>query len=382
MQFSTSSVRSTKKEYKLKQYLDLVRDVYENGYNHTDRTGVGRRSIFGAQLRFKMSDGFPLLTARKIFTKSIVGETLWFLSGSSDVRELVEKYGVHIWDNWAVKEEDIKAFSEKHFPDNLMVAKAFSNQLMNTHLGDIGRIYGRDWRHAPVSTSNPLRPIIPYHEMDPARMEQYQAAYKALVESPDGEGFGTTHSFEAFAREMNSSEVDQMAILIKNLKEHPYSSRHVVTSWLPDSVPSENCSPQENVLNSCGALAACHVLQQYMVMPPKEEGGKMRLSLQMYQRSADLILGSPSNIAQYAMLLHMVAQVVDMEPYEFIYSLGDVHLYLNHLDQIEELLSRETPPLPTIKLNPEISNLFQFKPEDIEFLDYNPGPTMKFDIAV
>ena len=102
----------------------------------------------------------------------------------------------------------------------------------------------------------------------------------------------------------------------------------------------------------------------------------------MYQRSADLILGSPSNIAQYAMLLHMVAQVVDMEPYEFIYSLGDVHLYLNHLDQIEELLSRETPPLPTIKLNPEISNLFQFKPEDIEFLDYNPGPTMKFDIAV
>lgn len=358
----------------MKQYMDLVRDIYENGHDHDDRTGVGRRSIFGAQLRFKMADGFPLLTRRKIFTKSFIGETLWFLSGSSDVKELVERYGVHIWDNWAVREEDIRAFAEKHFKNNTLVAKQFGEILMGTHKDSIGRLYGYAWRHAPVATLNPLRPIVPYHNYDQHRKADLKKAYDDLT---DGKG-----SFETFAKEVNSTEVDQMVLLIKNLTERPFSSRHVVSTWLPDCIPSEEYGPQENVLHGCGALAPCHVLQQYMVLPPKEPGGKNRLSLQMYQRSADVILGSPSNIAQYAMLLHMVAQVTNMEAYEFIYTLGDAHLYKNHLDQVEELLSREARPLPTIHLNPEVNNLFNFKPEDITFENYNPHDKMVFPIAV
>ena len=264
----------------MRQYLDLMDRVLAEGVEKRDRTGVGTRSIFGHQLRFDLTNGFPLVTTKKLHVKSIVYELLWFLRGDTNVKYL-DEHGVTIWDEWA--------------DDN----------------GDLGPVYGRQWRSWPT---------------------------------PDG------------------GPIDQMTDVVAEIRRNPNSRRLIVTAW----------NPAENDLM---ALSPCHCLFQFYVA----DGA---LSCQLYQRSADVFLGVPFNIASYALLTLMVAQVTGLRPGTFVHSFGDAHLYLNHLEQARLQLSRNPRPLPTLRINPAVRDLFAFRYEDFSLEGYEPHPHIKATVAV
>ena len=276
-------------------YLDLLRDVIANGQDQADRTGVGTRAVFGRQVRFDLAEGFPLLTTKRVHFKSVVGELLWFLSGSTDNGRLREQ-GIRIWDEWATEE------------------------------GALGPIYGAQWRAWPA---------------------------------PDGRA------------------IDQLAELVATIRARPHSRRLVVSAWNPADLPDETLSPQDNVRAGRMALAPCHCLFQFHVA----DG---RLSCQLYQRSADLFLGVPFNIASYALLTHLIAQQCDLEPGEFIHTFGDLHLYRNHLtpEIVHAQLGREPRPLPRLVLKRRPATLFDYGFEDIEIQGYDPHPAIRAPIAV
>ncbi len=277
----------------MKQYLDLLERVRNQGAPKGDRTGTGTRSVFGHQMRFDLEEGFPLVTTKKIHLKSVIHELLWFLQGDTNTAYLREN-GVTIWDEWA---------DEK---------------------GELGPIYGYQWRSWPA---------------------------------PDGQ------------------RIDQIRQVVEQIRTTPDSRRIIVSAWNPADLPDESISPQENVKQGRMALAPCHAFFQFYV----RDG---RLSCQLYQRSADVFLGVPFNIASYALLTMMVAQVCDLQPGEFIHTLGDAHLYSNHLEQADEQLSREPFPLPRMKLNPEIRDLDDFTYDDFEIVDYRFHPAIRAPIAV
>lgn len=264
----------------MQQYLDLLKTIRENGAYKSDRTGTGTYSIFGHQMRFDLSKGFPVLTTKKLHLKSIIHELLWFLAGDTNIKYLQEN-GVRIWDAWA---------DEK---------------------GDLGPVYGYQWRSWPA---------------------------------PNGE------------------KIDQIQNLVNQIKNNPDSRRHIVTAWNPAEV--------DNM-----ALPPCHCLFQFYIADGK-------LSCQLYQRSADVFLGVPFNIASYALLTLMMAQVCDLEPGDFVHSFGDAHLYANHLEQADLQLSRTPGELPTIRLNPDIKDLFDFKFEDFTLTDYTAAPHIPAPVAV
>ena len=264
----------------MKQYLDLLRRIKEEGVIKTDRTGTGTKSVFGHQMRFNLADGFPLVTTKKCHLKSIIYELLWFLKGDTNVKYLQEN-GVRIWNEWADEN------------------------------GDLGHVYGYQWRSWP--------------------------AYKG-------------------------GHIDQISQVIEQIKNNPDSRRLLVSAW--------NVAEVDEM-----ALPPCHLLFQFYVA----DG---RLSLQLYQRSADCFLGVPFNIASYSLLLLMVAQVCGLEPGEFVHTTGDTHLYLNHMEQTDLQLTREPRPLPQMRLNPEVKNIFDFKYEDFELLNYDPHPHIKGVVAV
>jgi thymidylate synthase len=264
----------------MRQYLDLLDHVLRTGTAKSDRTGTGTLSVFGHQMRFRLGEGFPLVTTKRLHLKSIVHELVWFLSGSTNIAYLKEN-GVTIWDEWADER------------------------------GDLGPVYGAQWRSWPA----------PY---------------------------GKT--------------IDQIAQLVAGLKKSPDSRRHIVTAWNPADVDRQ-------------ALPPCHCLFQLYVA----DG---RLSCQLYQRSADIFLGVPFNIASYALLTHMLAQVLDLAPGEFIHTLGDAHLYANHIDQAELQLSRAPRSLPRLVLDPSIKDLLAFRYEHVRFEGYDPHPTIKAEVAV
>ncbi len=279
----------------MQTYLDLLRDVIDHGTDKPDRTGVGTRSVFGRQIRFDLSQGFPLLTTKRIHTRSVVQELLWFLSGSTD-NAWLKGHGVSIWDEWAG-------------PD-----------------GDLGPIYGRQWRSWPC---------------------------------PDGRS------------------LDQMADLLATIRARPDSRRLVVSAWNPADLPDETQSPQANVAAGRMALAPCHCLFQFYV----SEG---RLSCQLYQRSADLFLGVPFNIASYALLTHLVAAQCDLGVGDFVHSFGDLHLYRNHLTQdiVYAQLARTPGRLPRLELRRRPASLFDYTPDDIAILDYIPQAPIRAPIAI
>jgi thymidylate synthase len=264
----------------MRQYLDLVRHVLDTGVHKGDRTGTGTLSVFGHQLRFDLSRGFPAVTTKKLHMKSVVYELLWFLSGSTNVRWLQER-GVTIWDEWA------------------------------DAAGELGPVYGHQWRSWPA---------------------------------PDG------------------ATIDQITNVIELIRKSPDSRRLIVSAWNVAEVDKMKLPP-------------CHTLFQFYVA-----GG--RLSCQLYQRSADLFLGVPFNIASYALLTMMVAQVCDLEPGEFVHTFGDAHLYLNHVDQARLQLAREPRPLPTMRLNRQVRSIYDFKYEDFQLEGYDPHPAIKAPIAV
>ena len=274
----------------MQQYLDLVRRARNDGVVKGDRTGTGTRSVFGHQMRFDLSEGFPLITTKKIHLKSVIHELLWFIKGDTNTAYLTEN-GVRIWNEWA----------DEH--------------------GDLGPVYGHQWRN------------------------------------------------------WNSENIDQLKQVIETLKTNPNSRRMLVSAWNPSVLPDTSKSFSENVANGKAALPPCHAFFQFYVADDK-------LSCQLYQRSADIFLGVPFNIACYALLTEMMAQVCGLEAGEFIHTLGDAHIYTNHFDQVELQLSRDPKTLPTLKLNPNINDLFDFKYEDIEVMNYDPHPGIKGAVAV
>ena len=274
----------------MKQYLDLIRHIQSQGTTKADRTGTGTISVFGYQMRFDLSEGFPLVTTKKIHVKSVIHELLWFLKGTTNIGYLQEN-GVRIWNEWADEN------------------------------GDLGPVYGHQWRN------------------------------------------------------WNSEGIDQIHEVIATLKKNPDSRRMLVSAWNPSVMPDTGVSFSENVANNKAALPPCHAFFQFYVADGK-------LSCQLYQRSADVFLGVPFNIASYALLTLMVAQVCGFEAGDFIHTFGDAHIYSNHSTQIEEQLARTPKALPQMKLNPEIKNIFDFTYEDFELLNYEPHPLIKGKVAV
>lgn len=264
----------------MKQYHDLLRHVMETGTVKSDRTGTGTKSVFGYQMRFDLSEGFPVVTTKKLHLRSIIHELLWFLKGDSNIKYLKEN-GVSIWDEWADEN------------------------------GELGPVYGVQWRSWPTA---------------------------------DGK------------------QIDQIQKLVDSIKKNPDSRRHIVNAW--------NVAEVDNM-----ALPPCHTMFQFYVADGK-------LSCQLYQRSADIFLGVPFNIASYALLTMMLAQVCSLEPGDFVHTFGDAHIYSNHFEQVELQLSRDFRPLPTMRINPEVKNIFEFKYEDFELLNYDPHPGIKAPIAV
>ena len=264
----------------MKQYLDLLQHVLDHGIFKEDRTGTGTHSVFGYQMRFDLQDGFPLLTTKKLHLKSIIHELLWFLKGDTNVKYLQEN-GVRIWNEWADEN------------------------------GDLGHIYGYQWRSWP---------------------------------------------------DYNGGHIDQIKEAIDTIQHNPDSRRIIVSAWNVADLPQMNLPP-------------CHAFFQFYVANGK-------LSLQLYQRSADIFLGVPFNIASYALLLMMVAQVTGLEAGDFVHTLGDAHIYNNHIEQVREQLSREPRALPTMKLNPNVKSIFDFKYEDFNLTGYDPHPHIKGEVAV
>ena len=271
----------------MQQYLQLVSHIIENGNDKSDRTGTGTRSVFGYQMRFDLSKGFPLVTTKKCHLKSIIYELLWFLQGDTNIAYLKENK-VRIWDEWADEQ------------------------------GNLGPVYGKQWRS---------------------------------WEGADG------------------VEVDQVKELIQQLKTNPDSRRMIISAWNVADLPKMKLMP-------------CHCLFQFYTAPTQEPGGRRKLSCQLYQRSADVFLGVPFNIASYALLTLMLAQVCDMDPGDFVHSFGDVHLYKNHFEQANLQLSRTPFPLPTMKINPDVKDIFDFKFEDFELENYQSHPGIKAPVAV
>ena len=274
----------------MRQYLDLIQHVIDNGITKEDRTGTGTRSVFGYQMRFDLSQGFPMVTTKKLHLKSIIYELLWFLKGDTNIEYLNEN-GVKIWDAWADQN------------------------------GNLGPVYGYQWRNW------------------------------------NGEG------------------IDQISELVETIKTNPDSRRMIISAWNPSVLPDTSVSFSENVSQGKAALPPCHAFFQFYVSDGK-------LSCQLYQRSADIFLGVPFNIASYALLTMMLAQVTGLEYGDFVHTFGDAHIYSNHMDQIRLQLSRDPRPLPKMILNPEVKNIFEFQYKDFNLVDYNPHPHIKGAVSV
>lgn len=293
----------------MKQYLDLLRTIKESGVVKGDRTGTGTKSIFGHQMRFDLSAGFPLLTTKKVFLKGVIHELLWFINGDTNIKYLLEN-GVHIWDNDAYRHysELSKASGEEPLSKEDFLAASINGEdspLEGYQYGDLNHVYGHQWR-----------------------------------------SWGT----------YDGSTIDQIKEVVSTIKNNPNSRRMLVSAW--------NVAEVDDM-----ALPPCHVLFQFYVADGK-------LSCQLYQRSADTFLGVPFNIASYALLTMMIAQECGLEAGEFVHTLGDTHLYLNHFDQVDEQLSRTPRTLPTMRLNPDVKSIFDFKYEDFTLEGYDPYPTI------
>ena len=261
----------------MKAYQDVLKRIMTEGHEHEDRTGVGRRSIFGTIDRYSLADGtIPLVTTRKIFTRGLIEELLWFISGSFKASELEAK-NVNIWKPWTVTEQAIEIFAEKHSEGNEELKKNLIFLWKQQHLGSIGPMYGAMWRNAPREAIHKFWPVKDLEDLPSDKLEKYREEYNVYKET----AIDPQYDFETFASVRYYETVDQLNELVVNLKKRPYSSRHVISAWIPSLIPFEELSPEENVLLGRGTLAPCHAFFQCFVMPPKEEGGKKRLSLEM-----------------------------------------------------------------------------------------------------
>lgn len=378
----------------MKQYLDLLRDILDNGNTRGDRTGTGTRSVFGRQMRFDLTEGFPMVTTKKLHLRAIIHELLWFIAGDTN-NETLRANKVSIWDEWALDEDITDEVVLHNHERAALYAEQTGRSVaqVTAELNQMGVEAGILHLNNCGIPRTRTEIVIPKGSLGPVYGRQWRS-----WRGPRGE------------------VIDQLAQVIHDLKSNPWSRRHIVTAWNPVDLPDESISPIENVKRGKMALAACHCLFQFYVTPMTllercklgndllQERGQLspehdqmngfwniypedeiptvtqrldemgipdkKLSCQLYQRSADTFLGVPFNIASYALLTHMVAQVCDMAVGEFVWTGGDVHIYANHFAQVEEQLKRDPLLLPRLKLNPAIKNIDDFRFEDIEVVDY------------
>ena len=369
----------------MKVYNDLVRNIIDNGYrNPNDRTGVGRCSIFSTMTRFNIKDGFPMITCRKTFFRTVKEEMLWFIRGSQDNQELLDK-NVNIWTPWVITEKDVDKLIERFIPDQPEEGKAiFKASLITEYSQKIGPLYGKNWRDAPSYQFNHAYPRVTVEDVATDKLALYKKEYEKnppMFEPVPGEEVKVME-FIDYVNARYYQSIDQLQNLMVNLRDRPYSARHVVSSVIPEFIPFETLSPQENILLGKGALFPCHAMFQCFVFPPLVEGGKKRISLQMYQRSVDTMVGASINIPSYALLLSMIAHCLDYEVDEFIYTTGDTHLYLSHIEKAEIQIARTPLPLPKLWLNPNVKDLFSFTSDDIRLEEYQYHDPIKYEIAV
>lgn len=376
----------------MQQHLDLMRKILEKGHDHSDRTGVGRRSLFGEQIRFNLEDGFPLTTTRHINTRAIIEELLWFISGSSDNTELREK-NVGIWSKWTVTSENVEEFLQKyneqiHGADKNIGSSEEAETYLRTKVGSVGHMYGEAWRNVPNLMAHALWPNQNLDDVAEDKLakvtEEWNALGIFLTNNPSLLDTQQVPTKEEFFQTKLYENVDQLNDLLINLRDRPYSSRHVVSAWIPQWIPFETLSPAENVLLEKGALAPCHTLFQCFVTPPQgnPDTALPKLSMQLYLRSSDVPVGLSFNIAQYAILLTMIAQVSQMEPYELIITFGDCHIYLDQIELVKEQLIRQPLPLPTLWVDPMQTSLYGFDRNQIIINNYNYHEAINYPVAV
>lgn len=360
----------------MQAYLNLMAEIIERGHSHPDRTGTGRRSLYGRQLVFDLRDGFPLITTRKMNLDFWIHELLWHISGSSDVRHL-HQHGVKIWDHWAVTEDHIDHFIEHRLPHEMKELVGLKEFMQLKFEGSVGPIYGRNWRSIEV-------PYYPFRIEQPLDWTppQYEPLHREQWDEMDDQSKEQYGSFEVYHKVQSLRTIDQLSTLIHRLQTKPYSSRHVMMSWIPENIPDESMSPQENVLFQYGALAPCPMFQQFFAVPGKTNIDRGGLSMLLYIRSSDVPIGLPANIAQYALLLAMIAQVVDREPYELIVMLGDAHIYEDQLSIAKEQCTREPHALPRLWLNPTVKDIDEFTRDDVDIRDYTHHAGLKYPISV
>jgi len=264
----------------MKQYLDNLNKILSEGVDHIDRTGTGRRSIYGLQNRYNLNDGFPLITTRKCGTSIFIKELLWFISGSTSTKDL----DCSIWKQWAVNEDNIKDFCSEHSGGDKQLENIMNDSLKSDMLNSIGPMYGAAWRSVPRPFVHTLWPVRKWLDIPIKKLEAFTAEYNLAAKSAETTEEKLEVTLQQFCERRYLEDIDQLNELVCNLKERPYSSRHVVVNWIPANIPFESVDPQTNVLMHLGALAPCHMMFQCFVTPPLEEGGKKRLSLLMYQR--------------------------------------------------------------------------------------------------
>lgn len=398
----------------MKQYLDALRDVQDNGRGKADRTGTGTRAVFGRQLRFNLTDGFPLLTTKKMFTRGIIAELLWILSGDTNEHTLREQ-NVNIWKEWVPKGRELTAEERcsLYLYNDGFTHEALDKLGVPRHAeesGELGRVYGaqwRSWRSVVEGGAIPLSTRVAMHvaKNEGGAQELMSLKHRAATH-PDGEHGVPKDLYAEMCdqggiprRFVEIKTVDQITNLIRDLKANPTSRRHLVTAWNPGELDQM-------------ALPPCHLLFQFyceeLTVAERrkwmDKQGRLysrsslddlqhdfldhdrvpryRLSCQLYQRSADIFLGVPFNIASYSLLTMMVSQCVNMVPGEFIHTFGDLHIYSDHVEQVTLQLTREPRLLPKMKINPEVKDIFAFKVEDFELIGYDPHPQIKAEVSV
>lgn len=369
----------------MKNFIELLKDIYINGKDHdTDRTGVGRRRSFGHMLRFDMSeDKFPLVTTRQINLNTVIAETLWFISGSTNNNELVEK-GCNIWTPWATSLDSVKRYAAKLVDRGIITpvdVKAIMDSVPDEIIGEIGPMYGANWRWWPRRSQHVRKEAVirEVKDMPSDFVTTMTAAYEAI---DDAEFDKSKFSLDDFIKAHYYSHVDQLGELIYNLKNDPYGSRHLITAYDPDMNPLPGFTPDENVIAEKGALMPCHYAWQVFVKPALSGHIKPRISLMFQMRSWDVFLGGPFNIAGYGLILKMLAHCLDYDCDELICVAGDAHIYYNQFDAVETQIGREPRSLPKLFLNPEKKDFFSFTKEDFRLEGYEPHPAIKTTPAV
>lgn len=363
-------------------YLKLLDRIMHEGHdNAEDRTGKGRRRVFGVMERFDLSDGrYPLVTTRKINPANPILETLMFIGGHTNTAWLHE-HDCKIWDQWAASTESARSLFTKMINKGIVTAEQAEMILAESgddYVGEIGPMYGAMWRDWPRAEENihMLEVVRTVDDMPSDRRSQWEAAWHDLPDEQKEQ-----FPLEKWLLRGYYSTVDQLNELRLNLLKDPYGSRHVVTALNPAYTPVQGYAPDEQVFLKKGSLMACHAMFQVFVTPPAVEGGKKRLSLSFYLRSADVPVGSVFNIAGYAFLAHLLAHVTDMDTHELIYTVGDAHIYFDQIEGVKEQLTRTPREGPRIKLNPEQKDLFQFKLSDVQIEGYNPDPIINYPVA-